>query len=280
MRQAQTDNPVPILGTTEKRDACLPRLAFTIVFNGLQHLTHNDYVRRLTPFFHRWVFVEGAAGNTGSTSWCKPMPACYQRNGHSVDGTLEWLNAHSKKYPNVTILSRGDWRNKDEMVNAALAGMPLRAGFLWQIDVDEQWQTEDMQKAENELRMCPEARTALFDCSYYFGPDLVAREQVPNYSWRRLFRWYGERFKTHEPPLLEGCNREHDLILPLKFNHYAYYFPEDVQFKSDWYGGHTGIYERWLRLQRETTFPQPITYLFPEHKQKRAAGTQIVKVRT
>ena len=69
-----------------------------------------------------------------------------------------------------------------------------------------------------------------------------------NDTYRRLWDWSGELFKTHEPPSLDGKNGP-GLLLPQRFNHYAYYFEEDVKFKEIYYGGYEGLLERWNKVQ-------------------------------
>ena len=40
-------------------------------------------------------------------------------------------------------------------------------------------------------------------------------------------------------------------MLPQRFQHYAYYFRQDVKFKDAWYKGHEGVYERWVELNKQ-----------------------------
>ena len=237
------------------------RIGFTIIFNGLHHLLHNNYAEELVNMLDYWVVVEGAAGNIGSTRWCKSMPEKYHKNGSSVDGTVEYFS--KMKEHNLVILAsggKGMWDSKDTMVNAAIDHINqhiTKEAFLWQIDCDELWSPEAMDEAEKQL----DGDTGMFLADYYVGKNLMAKDRRP---YKRLWRWKGQAFTSHEPPLLEGGNGK-EVLLPQRFNHYAYYYEKDVQFKNDWYGGHAGIYKRWLELQKETEFPQPLSRLLP-HK--------------
>ena len=38
-------------------------------------------------------------------------------------------------------------------------------------------------------------------------------------------------------------------LLPQRFNHYSYYFEQDVKFKEAYYGGYEGLFERWKGVQ-------------------------------
>lgn len=223
--------------------------------------------------FDFWVIIEGAANNTGSTKWCKSMPDKYHNNGSSIDGTYNYLDEYCHGYDNPIVHHvYGLVFNKDQMVNKAIDLIKLHRSewlnskilephFLWQIDCDEQWTSAAMDAAEKELK----GDTGMFLCNYYVGPGLVARGgwgEGKSRPYRRLWGWKGQAFKSHEPPVLEGGNGKEQL-LPQRFNHYAYYYEKDVEFKDKYYGGHEGIYKRWKKLQEKTVFPQPLNRLMP-----------------
>jgi hypothetical protein len=242
----------------------LPRIAFTIILNGLHHLLHNSYAETLCDMVDHWVIVEGAAGNTGSTAWCKAMPPEVHKDGRSVDGTVKFLQQLADRRPNVhVVIGDGLWPSKDAQVNRAVDEVRKLASdcWLWEIDADEQWAQPAMDLAETTLAASGNGAAA-FRCDAFMGKDIVARgEWGENPPYRRLWRWNGESFDTHEPPRLHGCGKN-PLVLPQRFSHYSYYFEQDVKFKSQWYGGHEAVYENWLKLQRQTKFPRPISALF------------------
>lgn len=238
------------------------RVAFTLCLNAVHHFEHDDYVNRLAPHFERWIFVEGACGNTGSTGWCHPQPpgAC-TGDGQSVDATRQWLAEAAKRHPNITLVTQDKpWANKDVMVNAALAVLPVPA-WLWEIDADEQWTLQQLAAAEERLLVYG-ADHGTFECDYYLGPRTLARGfwgEARDHGYSRLWRWDGRRFKSHEPPVLDRGNGR-TLACPQRFRHYAYYFEQDVAYKEQFYGGHEGILARWRRLQAlpDSAFPLPI----------------------
>lgn len=241
------------------------RIAFTIILNGLHHLKHNDYAEYILKHFDYWVVVEGACGNTGSTSWCNPITTKYQKNGASIDGTIEYLEELSKTHKNLIFTkSTGIWENKDVMVNVAINKVKeiTNKCFLWEIDIDEQWTISNIKLAE-KMVVNDNIKTASFLCNCFVGSDLVAIGywgEGKGLPYRRLWNWSGEFFITHEPPLLDCINKEIH-ILPIRFNHYSYYFEKDVIFKNDFYTDNVCLLKNWKRLQTTKQFPVDISKL-------------------
>ena len=233
------------------------RIGFTIILNGIHHLKHNDYYNTLIKNLDHWIIVEGVALPTGSTSWCKELPADMHKNFLSNDGTTEFLDKLKTENLNVHVVRPvgKPWNNKDQQVNMAIdvAKSLYKEGkgyMLWQIDIDEQWTLEQMVEAENHLNQ-HNGKTGCFYCNYYVGPRQMAFGQWgegKQEPYRRLWNWKGEDFETHEPPKLKGKNGP-GLLLTQRFNHFAYYYPQDVKFKEKYYGGYEGLYQRWLNVQ-------------------------------
>jgi hypothetical protein len=248
------------------------RLGFTIVFNGLHHIEHGNFLPTMASAFDYWVIVEGAAAPNGSTNWCRPIPDEFKGpNGVSVDGTHEFLE--DSGYPNIIPVfpPLGGWRSKDTMVNAALNELrefknPAKDVFLWEVDVDEQWYLKDMETAEQTL-FNANGDCGCFHANYFVGPGLVAEgtwgEGKNGNEYRRLWKWDGRPFKSHEPPKLENGNGK-EVILPQRFNHFAYFFEEDVKFKEIYYN-YTDLYRNWAILQKQTAFPQPLCALLGDN---------------
>ena len=230
------------------------RVAFTIILNGKHHLLHNNYYQFLLDNFDMWVVVEGVALNTGSTSWCKSLDTSFHTNGLSNDGTTEFLNNLNSDKIKIIKNNNGFWSNKDEQVNAAISYIKTQTDscYLWQIDIDEQWTSEQLSSAEKTIDE-HKAKTGCFLCNFYVGKNhLVTGEwgEGRYLPYRRLWKWEGEMFKTHEPPILEGKNSP-EILIPIKFNHYSYYFEQDVKFKESYYTGYENLYKRWLDIQQK-----------------------------
>jgi hypothetical protein len=229
------------------------RIAFTIVLDGLRHLIHNDYWKTMSDNFDYWVIVEGVAKPNGSTSWCKELSPSVYKNYLSVDGTTDFLNKLASDRIKVIRPDNRPWESKDEQVNAAIQEIKKITNecFLWQVDVDEQWTKEQLQQSE-DLLIKNNGKTGCFYCNYFVGPgqqvfgDWGEGKIEP---YRRLWNWKGEEFESHEPPKLKGNNGP-GLLINVRFNHYAYYFFQDVKFKEIYYSGYDGLYERWLKVQQ------------------------------
>lgn len=246
------------------------RIGFTIIYNGAHHLEHNDWGNRLKSMLDLWVIVEGKALNTGSTSWCNLFPDIEDDNTNKL---LERLAPGNDYCIHVECANR----NKDEMMNLAWDVADEftyynQLRFVWMFDIDEQWTSDQMTEAERML-IDVDADCGCFHANHYVGKDLIAKgtwgegndpEDPLRNAYRRLWRWKGQRFATHEPPVLEGGNGK-EILLPQRFNHYSYYFEKDVIFKSKYYNGYENLHTKWLDLQKETVFPQPISRLLDGH---------------
>ncbi len=242
------------------------RIAFTIIFNGLHHLLHNDQYKKILNDCDKWVVVEGASNSNGSTKWCKQMPDEYHKNGSSVDGTREFLNelAHSESKL-VYVPSNGFWHSKDAQVNRAIEEVKKITNkcFLWQIDIDEQWPEGTMDQVEKEML---ENNVKVGACKQicYVGKNLVpVGEWAGDGGIIRIWNWEGESFERHEPPILQGTEGKITKLLTPVFHHYNYYFEKDVKFKDAWYGGHENILERWKLINSlpKEAFPLHISAL-------------------
>ena len=230
----------------------MKRIAFTILLNGLEHLQHNDYYNALSSYVDLWIIIEGVALPGGSTSWCNTITSDFHNNYLSNDGTTEFLDTNLKSNVSVIRLKNTPWQSKDQQVNAGinLIKEKYTEGFLWQVDIDEQWDKESMESAEQAL-LKHNGKTGCFTCNYFVGKNQqVFGEWGENTTepYRRLWHWKGENFKTHEPPTLEGKNGP-GLLLPHRFNHYSYFFEKDVTFKEKFYGGYDGLLQRWKKIQ-------------------------------
>lgn len=244
------------------------RVAFTILLNGFEHMHHNNYYSFLQENFDLWVIAEGVAKNNGSTSWCNIPTTSFHKNFLSIDGSTEFLDELEKKYNNIKIVRSNQqfWNSKDEQVNACIQEILKHTNnsMLWQIDIDEQWTLEKIIQAEKELKE-KKGKTGCFLSNYFIGPNQqvfgVWGEGIKT-PYRRLWDWNGEEFLTHEPPTLKGKNGPGFLLTP-RFNHYAYYFKNDVKFKQLYYKGYEGLLERWENIQCNRTTKHIKEFLGP-----------------
>jgi len=247
----------------------LPFYAFTIVLDGMRFLPYQFFTLSRLPIDWHWIVVEGAAANTGTTKWCKR-----QRARFSEDGSHAFLGA-LKGHPRVTSISREWWDGgKDQMVQTALDTIKEPC-TLMQIDVDELWQSSQLEVIHETFTQLTHVSCARFDCVYMVGPNL---RTVGRNCWGqnageflRAFRFTPGQKMTHEPPFLEGVNGPDERCLMntytgmmrCVFDHWAYAFEDQVEYKELFYG-YDGAVEGWRRLQAyKGPFPTPLKPFFP-----------------
>ena len=191
----------------------LPIHFFTIVLNGKPFIDYHIDVFKDLPFQWHWHIIEGVANLTHDTSWCLRLGGKItdelHRNGRSKDGTSEYLEELSVKYPeNITIYRKTDgefWDGKREMVNAPLTNIKEEC-LLWQVDVDEIWTLEQLCKARELFIKYPEKTAAFYWCWYFVGENLLISTrncyaQNPRQEWLRTWRFKpGYTWATHSPP--------------------------------------------------------------------------------
>jgi len=231
------------------------RYAFTIIYNGKHHLLHKEFAERMVSMFDKWVIIEGFSRNGGSTGWCTSIRPPSQ----STDGTIELCQSlQSDKV--IFASSHTGWSSKDEQVNKAIELLKgSESGWLWQVDADEHWTIEDLEGAESMLEKDIKLAGG-FQFYHYLCKDVDGRQLVGKGAWgdnihTRLWWWQGQKFISHEPPKMVG--QDGVRLLPQKYHHYAYYFEQDVIFKSKYYRGYRQVLHNWQQLRRRR-FDYPI----------------------
>ncbi len=255
----------------------LPIHFFTIVLNGEPFIRyHIEMLRRLNVPWH-WHIIEGAAELKHDTGWSVSnggqLQRTYHNNGLSNDGTRQYLDKlKSENSQNITIYRKGDgklWDGKKEMVSQPLPNIREEA-LLWQLDSDEIWSTEQIEKMHQMFISEPQRFSAYFWCWYFVSPKQIISSrncyaQNPNSEWLRVWRYHpGMLWISHEPPVLalkgsDGNFYNVGQIAPFRhleteaagllFEHYSYVTEEQVEFKQSYYG-YAGAVESWRRLQK------------------------------
>lgn len=264
-----------------------PRVGISIVFNGAHHLIGTStysQMNRLPHFLDKWIIVEGASSSTFCTSWCKAMPDEYHKNGASTDNTLDILERAQKVACNAEIViipANGLWNGKVEMFNRALQEVKHDC-YLWQVDIDEYWTKQKMEHAETILTNL-KASTASFHCDYLITPDIIVRGtwgEATKTGYIRLWDYkVGNKFLSHEPPVIQNhntCVPPH--IMP-RFTHLSYFYEKDVLFKSKWYTDHENIHTGWKEIvSGKVQLPARIDALFKKPVQEAWKDTIITYV--
>jgi hypothetical protein len=239
------------------------RYALTIVYNAKHHLLHKDFAERMVSMFDKWVIVEGFSRNGGSTAWCTSIRPPAQ----STDGTIQTCQDLASQYPTKVLFATSltGWPSKDAQVNKGIELLQgNHDGWLWQVDADEHWTESDLTEAETMLGSGSNTAGG-FQFYHYLCKDSDGRQLVGKGSWgdgisTRLWWWHGQKFITHEPPIMEG--QDGYKFLPQKYHHYSYYFEQDVEFKSKYYKGYRPVLANWRILQkRRFDYPIPAKVL-------------------
>lgn len=239
---------------------------FTIVLDG------QPFIERHLPIFEKlkidweWRIAEGASANTHCTKWCTPQMPRFSR-----DGTTEYLTRISK-HPKVKIFRRQLWDGKISMCNACVAGI-TEPCVLLQVDVDEIWTADQLERIVKMFEERPEAMRAFFFCRYWIGKNIIAKGENC-YSnrvgeWLRAFRFTpGMTFSQHEPPVLAGNKglcimREETRTMHMVFEHHSWDDENNVRNKLKFYGYGENSIEGWKRLQNHTQFPTKLKPFLP-----------------
>ena len=227
-----------------------PQITFgIIVLNGEPFTRFN--LAALYPFAHQIIVVEGAA----------PSGAAFATpEGHSQDGTREIVRQfQAKEDPDGKVVlvtaedeghSDGFWTEKDEMSQAY--ARRATGNYLWQVDMDEFYRAEDMQRVIKMLQEDPAIQAVTFQVRTFWGSlhsrtdGILLRRDAQNFH--RLFAWGpGYRYVTHRPPTvvnaqgtdlrsLKSCSGAATAAQGIYLYHYSFVFPFQVRFKLAYYG--------------------------------------------
>lgn len=221
----------------------LPKISFgIIVLNGEPFIRY--CLRALYPFAHEIIVVEGAVSDAASIA---------TSDGHSHDTTLQTLaqfKAEEDPEQKIRLITRhGFWREKDEQSQAYAE--QATGDYLWQVDIDEFYQPDDMRAILNMLAEQPDIAGISFKQKTFWGGfDYIADGWFFSRSFRecpRVFRWgNGYRYVSHRPVTVhdaQGRNLEEQRWIHgeelfqrnIFFYHYSLVFPSQVREKCQYY---------------------------------------------
>jgi glycosyltransferase involved in cell wall biosynthesis len=181
--------------------ADFPQITFgMIVLNGEPFIRYN--LRALYPYAHEIIVVEGA------TQGAKNIATS---DGHSRDTTLDTLQqfkAQEDPHDKLIIITKdGFWAEKDQMSQAY--AMRATGDYLWQVDVDEFYQPDDIEAVLKLLQENPSITAVSFKTITFWGaPDYTVdgwylRRGAEVYH--RLFKWdKNYTYVTHRPPTVHN----------------------------------------------------------------------------
>jgi len=215
----------------------LPSITFgIIVLNGEPFIRYT--LRALYPYAHEIIVVEGATYGAKNVATA---------TGHSRDTTLDTLHQFkSEEDPDdklIIITQDSFWSEKDEMSQAYADR--ATGDYLWQVDVDEFYQPDDMQKIIQLLADNPDITAVSFKTITFWGsPDYVVdgwylRRGADVYH--RLFKWgTGYTYVTHRPPTVHNPQGDdmrdlQHIVADVHMHHYSLLLPKQVIEKCDYY---------------------------------------------
>lgn len=211
------------------------KIAFgMIVFEG-------DYVLRqcleqVYPFASQILIAEG--------------PVSYwQRRGKttSEDRTNEIIDSFPDPDGKIKII-HGMFSEKDEQCNSYVKFMNDDIDYLWNLDSDEVYKTEDLEKIISFLELERPTSVGVRSCTFYGGLDhYLTGFELNKDNFKRIFRvTKGCNWLTHRPPTINypqgsGIVAKHVdsetlyAVTGAQMYHYSYVFPEQVRKKVEYY---------------------------------------------
>jgi hypothetical protein len=239
----------------------------TIVFNGEKLTPKGMLEAQLKQLYYladQIIIVEGATRADNKTHYFDGDATWCTENGHSTDNTVKII----KEFPDpdkkiVLIEAAGFWNGKTQMCNEW--SKIATGNYIWQIDVDEFYQKNDIDKMKKILEKY-DPNAVHFFANHFWGDFYnCIDESCPftwgnNLPWQRIFKHKpGSKWERHEPPtyiLPDGtdCNtkqvipREETLKAGIKMYHYSYVTPEQISFKAKFYNQQwtEETYKKWL----------------------------------
>lgn len=255
-----------------------------IVLNGEPFTRY--CLRQLYPFAHQIIVVEGA---------CEGAKKNATDDGHSTDGTLSvlrQLKVEEDPEQKIIIVTAEDeghpsgfWPGEKDEQSQAYAKR-TNGDYLWQVDIDEFYQAEDVQKMIEILSLHRDVTAVSFkQIQFWGGFDAYADGWYLKRGgevFHRIFRWGdGYRYLKHRPPTvvtdagidtreLNWVDAAATAAMGIYLYHYSLVFPKQVMEKSVYYGAagwarRTGS-EKWAEdnfMRLKNPFRVHNVFLFP-----------------
>jgi len=251
------------------------KIAFgMIVFEG-------DYVLRecleqVYPFASQILIAEGPV-----TYW--------QRKGRltSLDKTNEIIDNFPDPENKIKIV-HGQYAEKDDQCRAYMNHINDDIDYIWNLDSDEVYKTEDLKKIIYLLEEENPTSVGVRSCTFYGGfDDYLTGFELNKDNFLRIFRYMpGSTWATHRPPTIQypsHVERKHidsDTLYNktgVQMYHYSYVFPDQVFKKIAYYKDavsrdvciddyFTNIYLPWVTKPSERQMVESIYMGVHEYK--------------
>jgi thiol-disulfide isomerase/thioredoxin len=210
------------------------KIAFNmIVFNGDYVL--EEVLRAVYPFAYQILVAEGPV-----TYWQQQGYTCSDDNTNEI---LHYFPDPDKKI----VIHNGQYAEKHEQAQAALANIKPNADYLWNLDCDEVFKESDLKRLIDMLGKDRPASVGFPSKSFFGGFADTMGGFEANAEFRRVLKYEpGAVWASHRPPCLEY---HPDTLLPsqahvsaadnkrvdLFMYHYSYVFPKQVKEKVQYY---------------------------------------------
>ena len=203
-----------------------------IVLNGDYVL--NECLEQIYPHVEQIIIAEGAVKfwqDRGVTT--------------STDKTNMIIDNFNDPDSKLKVI-HGKYSEKTEQSNAYMKEVRSDIDYIWQIDSDEIYTTEDILKIKNILETEQPTSVGVRSCSFYGGFDhYLTGFELNTDNFLRIFKYEPNvLWRDHRPPTLDYKNhyeRKHinsDTLYErwgVQMYHYSYVFPRQVQEKSNYY---------------------------------------------
>jgi hypothetical protein len=211
------------------------KIAFgMIVFEGDYVL--KECLEQVYPFASQILISEGPVNY-------------WQRQGRttSTDETNKILDEFPDPENKIKIV-HGQYNEKDDQCRAYMQYINDDIDYLWNLDSDEIYKTEDLIKIINFLEDEQPTSVGIRSCTFYGGFDnYLTGFELKKDNFLRIFKFEkGSTWLTHRPPTIQypinsNVIRKHvdsDTLfnlLGVQMYHYSYVFPVQVYTKIKYY---------------------------------------------
>ena len=204
-----------------------------IVLNGDQVL--EETLASVYPYAHQILIAEGPVGY-------------WQQQGYttSVDGTNEILENFPDPDNKIKIV-HSQYLEKDDQCNAYMEFLDDETDYIWNLDCDEVFKPEDIEKVINLLETERYTSVGFKSVTFYGGFDKCLGGFEEGAEFMRIRKVYpGSYWATHRPPTIahkvdnpwpekhlnfDELAEKHGV----RMYHYSYVFPDQVFNKLKYY---------------------------------------------
>lgn len=177
----------------------------------------------------------------------------------STDGTNEILDNFRDPQNKIKVF-HSQYGEKTEQANAYMGALADDADFVWNLDCDEVFKPEDIEKVFSLLGTHNYTSAGFKSCTFYGGFHDILGGFEEGSEFIRVRKVYpGSYWSTHRPPTIAHVgplNYKHVVALPekhlgmdeladshaVRMYHYSYVFPEQVRQKLSYYKAAVSTY--------------------------------------